>query len=101
MIVDGWLGFCFGYENFCNIGEGFYETIGGLVFTEVVAEGLTSDNKSFDAMADQLMITGHFCGKVLILLDLKYSLNGLKGHCNFTVVGNIVSFSLRRLFKLQ
>ena len=71
--VDGWLGFCFDIENFCSIREGFYKAFGGLVFIEVVVEGFTSDNKSFDPTADHFMITGHFCGEVLICLDLKFA----------------------------
>lgn len=61
---------------------------------EVDVEGLAADDEALDLMPHRYMITDHFSSKVLICLDLEYSLSR-QGHCDFTVVRNKVSIILQ------
>ena len=70
MLVNwGWrFGFCDEYLS--NVWKCFYEALNGAVFARVGVEGFASNDKPFDTTTDGFTITGHFCGKILISLEL-------------------------------
>ena len=69
MFVDvGW-GFGFGNEDLGYVRECFYEAFSSFVLAEFFV-GFASDDKSFNATTHCITITGHFCGKVLIHMEL-------------------------------
>ena len=70
MLVDWGWGFRFCDEYFSNVGKCFYEAFDGVVFARVGVKGFASNDKPFDTTTDGFTIAGHFCGEILIRLEL-------------------------------